>query len=147
MGSDDSGNMKKLPLLLLTAPLLAISLTGCSMISGMLSNEQSSDFADVAAYTEFTLDTDAAAPWLPADATALKLVESTDGTTASLLLTSASTPDCPSVERLSGPSFVVPGSPDPYAAATVLSCGAWSVIPAKGGWYGWTPNHPEERVH
>ncbi len=130
--------------LLLLSALTAVSLVGCA-IGDALQNEKASEFptaADVAERWEKS------APWLPDDATGILTREAPGADPAVLLATSSApldTEQCVEVERFSAPAYSVEGAPDPFVD-TVFACGDWAVIPADGGWYGWTPNHPDEKA-
>jgi len=127
----------------LTASLVA--LTGCSSVEALLSQQESVTYATVAEAREGGLD----APWLPGDATDIRMVRSTasNAPDAVVLVDSAAGLDpavCAEVDRQSAPSYSIDGAPDVYRAETVYACGAWAVLVADGGWYGWTPSHPDE---
>lgn len=129
----------------LVAAASVVALTGCAAITDALQNESSVAFDtadDVAAEWGKT------APWLPDDATDIRIHESTGGDPAVLLTTSSAELDpalCVETERKSAPVFTEEWSPDGYVD-TVFACGDWAVIPTDSGWYGWTPNHPDERA-
>lgn len=133
--------------LALLAPVVAlssVSLVGCA-IGDALQNERAAEFATTADVVD---DWERPAPWLPDDATAIRVREA-PGADAAVLLGTTSSPldaaDCVEVERRSAPVFGVEGSPDGYVD-TVLVCGEWAVIPADDGWFGWTPIHPDEEA-
>ena len=87
------------------------------------------------------------AAWLPSDATDIEIRESTINDTAVILATSDATLDpelCAAVPRQSAPAYHVDGGPNVYKATEAFACGAWTVMPAKDGWLGWTPGHPDE---
>lgn len=121
------------------------ALSGCAALEGVFTKQQSAEYATAADAGEAGID----AEWIPADATDIRVTRSTaaDAPDAVVLLASAAdlAPGvCAEVERQSAPSYSIDGAPDVYAADTVFACGAWSVVAADGGWYGWTPNHPHE---
>jgi hypothetical protein len=130
----------------LIAAFSIAALTGCSSIQGALQKESSVEFdtaADVADAWDRT------APWLPEDATDIRIQQATEGDPAVLLATSDAELDpalCAETDRQSAATFTVDGAPDSYAADSVLACGDWAVIPTDDGWYGWTPNHPNEKA-
>ena len=128
------------------AVIASVSLTGCVSIPQLLQNESSSTFPDAATVAA---DWDKSAPWLPADATDISVYESTNGDPASLRATSGASLDpaqCVEVDRQSAPTFVLDDTPDVYKIDTVFACGDWAVVPTDDGWYGWTPNHPDEKA-
>ncbi|RUQ98270.1 hypothetical protein [Labedella endophytica] len=134
-----------LSLTLATTAVAALALSGCSL-QQTLQKESSGTYADSAA---LSAEWDKTAPWLPADATDISVHESTEGDPASLLATSDTDLDlskCAEVDRQSAPTFAIDGAPDAYKIDTVFACGDWAVAPTDDGWYGWTPNHPDEKA-
>ncbi|WP_179872894.1 hypothetical protein [Microcella indica] len=122
----------------------ATALTGCA-IADSLQNEKASEFSSTA---DLVADWEKSAPWLPEDATGIRIRETPDAAPATLLATSSTALDpavCIETERLSGPTFALDGAPSPYTDSA-FACGEWTVIPTDDGWYGWTPNHPDERA-
>ncbi|MFS0866190.1 hypothetical protein AB3M83_02495 [Microbacterium sp. 179-B 1A2 NHS] len=134
---------------LAAAPLAAallLPLAGCSAVGDLLQQEASHTFA-----TRADLDRQWGkdARWLPTDATAITTHESTAGDPASLTAASEATLDparCAEVDRQSAPVFTLEGTPDVYKVDQVFACGDWAVIATDDGWYGWTPNHPDEQA-
>ncbi len=132
-------------LLTLSALMLAsaAALSGCSIID-TLSNEKASEYDSSAA---LVAEWEKSAPWLPSDATDIRIRETPDAAPAVLLATSSGDLDpatCVETERLSAPAFSVEGSPSPFVDRA-FACGDWTVIPTDDGWFGWTPNHPDEQ--
>lgn len=124
----------------------ALVLSGCSLVDEVV-YQQRSDHFDTAA--ELTSDWSGAAPWVPDDASDIRIRESMNGNVVALLATSDAELDptlCAEVERQSGPSYEVEGAPDAFAASDAYACGEWTVIAADGGWFGWTPNDPDEKA-
>jgi len=133
------------PLLGVVAGLTLIALTGCAPILDTLQNEATSSYPSTTAVEE---EWGKNAPWLPDDATEISIRETPDADPAVLLASSVEPLDpalCVEVERQSAPVFSVAGSPDPYVDR-VFACGDWAVMPTDDGWYGWTPNHPDEKA-
>jgi hypothetical protein len=129
----------------LVAAMTTIALTGCADLEDVMQKESSAEF-DTAA--EVAADWDTTVPWLPDDATGIRIHQSTAGEPAVLLTTSEAALDasrCVQTERRSAPAFSEDWSPDAYVD-TVFACGDWAVIPTDTGWYGWTPNHPDEKA-
>ncbi|GAA3654113.1 hypothetical protein [Microbacterium marinilacus] len=129
----------------LTAAVLAVA-TGCAAIEDALHKERSLSFETLHDLAE---GWDREVSWFPADATGIRIAESSIAADASVLLASSQELDpdlCAPSDRLSAPSYQVDGAPDVYAASDAYACGAWTVIAAPGGWYGWTPNHSDERA-
>lgn len=133
-------------LLLTTLALPAVAaLTGCSVLDDLAYKQRSIQFDDAASASA---DWGRDAPWVPGDATDIRIVESTNADDAVLLADSASGLDpalCSAVARQSGPAYEIEGAPDAYSAADVMVCGEWAVIPSESGWYAWTPLAPGER--
>lgn len=128
------------------ALLLIGSLAGCSAVGDALQREASGSFDT---REELVEEWGKEAPWLPADAESIVTRESTAGAPASLSALSASDLDpgqCAEVERRSAPTIALEDAPDVYKIDEVYACGDWSVVATEDGWYGWTPNHPDERA-
>ncbi|NYE18421.1 hypothetical protein [Microbacterium immunditiarum] len=130
------------------AGLAALALSGCAVIDELAYHQRSSSYEDLAAAPD---SSPAHAAWVPDDAHSIRITESTqpDAANAVVLVTSSSPLDpelCAEVDRQSAPSYAVDGAPDVYRADTVFACGEWSVVSSEDGWFGWTPNHPEERA-
>ncbi|MGV8858712.1 hypothetical protein [Rhodoglobus sp.] len=124
--------------------ILLVSLAGCSAISDTLHNESTSEFASA---SDLVKDWDTKALWVPENAQEIRIRESTPGDAAILRATTDSKLDpqlCVEVERQSAATFDADWAPDSYVDK-VFACGDWAVIPADGGWFGWTPNHPDEK--
>ena len=135
-----------IPLLATAASAIALTaLTGCAPILDTLQNESTSSYSSTSEIVEGWAKK---APWLPDDATAIRVRETPDAEPAVLLATSETDLDpavCVEVERQSAPVFGVDGAPDPFVDR-VFACGDWAVMKTDDGWYGWTPNHPEEKA-
>lgn len=136
------------PALLATGLLTAaLALQGCAALDSIAHKKHSSTFPTVTALQE---ESDLDIAWMPGDATDIRVVQSTlaGAADASVLLTSTTSaldPEvCAEVDRQSGPSYTIEGAPSVYASSTVFACGDWSVIAAPDGWFGWTPNAPDE---
>ena len=124
----------------------ALVLSGCSVVDELVYQQRSEEFATT---IDFTTDWAGSAPWVPEDASDIRIRESTSGDVVAILLTSGTELDpglCGEVERQSGPSFTIDGAPDAYRATGAWACGEWTVIAADDGWYGWTPNDPDEQA-
>ncbi|GAA1941495.1 hypothetical protein GCM10009775_36610 [Microbacterium aoyamense] len=134
-------------LTVISAATVALALTGCSAIEGAVYQRHSATYDDVGALADSELTAD----WIPSDATNIRTVASTreKSTDVVVLLDSAATLDptvCAEIDRQSGPTLAIDGAPDVYALDTAFACGEWTVAQADGGWYGWTPNHPDEQA-
>lgn len=124
----------------------ALLLSGCSLVDEVLHHERSVEFATAA---DLTTEWSGSAPWVPDDATDIRIREKTEGDVVTILLTSVADLDtslCAEVERRSAPVFAVEGAPDVFKLDEVWACGDWAVVPADGGWFGWTPSHPDEQA-
>jgi hypothetical protein len=131
--------------LVILGAMSALALAGCAAIGDTLQNESSIEFDTAAEVADEWEDT---APWLPDDATRIQIHQSVGGGPAILLSTSEGELDpslCVETERKSAATFTQDWSPESYVD-TVFACGDWAVIPTETGWYGWTPNHPDERA-
>lgn len=129
------------------AALLAglLALSGCAVVDELAYKQRSLEFDTQA---EMIGDDAHEITWVPEDGRAITIVESTVATDAALLVTSSAPLDaaeCAPGERLSAPSYSVAGAPDVYEISEAYVCGAWTVVAADGGWFGWTPNSPAER--
>lgn len=130
----------------LAAAFLLASLTGCSGIGDALRQETSHEFATKDQMVEQWAKE---APWLPSDATSILTREATEGDPASLTAVSGTELDpaqCVEVERASAPTFALENTPDVYKIDRVFACGSWAVVATDDGWYGWTPNDPDEQA-
>jgi hypothetical protein len=138
--------MKKtttLALLPLTA-LAVTALSGCAVLDD-LRHESGADFATVA---ELDAGWDKSVPWLPADATGIRTREATNGDSAILKATTDTELDsakCAEIDRQSAPVYEQDWSPNAFVDSAWV-CGDWTVIPTDDGWYGWTPNDPDEKA-
>jgi hypothetical protein len=129
-----------------TVLLLVMPLVGCAAVVDALRGEAAAEFDTRADLVD---DWGKAAPWLPADATDIVTHESTEGDPASLRAVSATALNpahCVEVERESAPMFTLAETPDVYKIDRVYACGDWAVVATDDGWYGWTPNDPDERA-
>jgi hypothetical protein len=124
----------------------ALALSGCGSLESVVHRESSSTYDDAA---QLASDWGKTAPWLPVDASDISIRESTQGDPASLVAVSGSALDpaqCAEVDRQSAPTFALDGAPDVYSFDRVWACGDWAVVPTDDGWYGWTPNDPDEKA-
>ncbi|RLP82907.1 hypothetical protein D9V34_06565 [Mycetocola lacteus] len=122
---------------------LSITVTGCAGFDEMVTRTKAASFQDRDALIKSGITAD----WVPADAHRIRGARSLDNADMSVLISSKTKLDprkCPRKQRQSTPSFVLAGAPNAYAAKEVYACGEWSVIPTRNGWFGWTPNHPQE---
>ena len=119
------------------------TLTGCSVVDE-LRNEAATDFATTADLNE---DWSKDADWVPAGSTDIRTRYSTVSNTAILRATTASPLDpelCVEIDRQSGPAFEQDWSGDAFVD-NAWACDNWTVVATDDGWYGWTPNYPEEQ--
>ncbi|MET0843647.1 MAG: hypothetical protein ABWY23_07340 [Mycetocola sp.] len=140
-----SPRLRLLPALALALPL-GIALSGCSVIDEVAHKMRTEHF-DTAA--ELADDWQGDAPWLPSDATDIRIRESTINDTAVILATSGTDLDpavCTPVSRQSAPAYSMDDAPDVYAADEVYACGVWTVMASDDGWYGWNPGHRDEQA-
>jgi len=126
--------------------LLGLSLTGCTAIDNVLHKEASESFSSEKQLAD---GWDNTAAWVPADSIDIRIQESTDGTVAVLRAATTAALDpaaCAEVERKSIPVFEQTWTPADILADRAWVCGAWTVIPTTDGWFGWTPNDPDEKA-
>lgn len=140
--------MKKMHLFpeLAIVALAGLTLTGCTSITDLLQREASNQFTSV---EDLAQNWDMEAAWLPADATQIKIHESTAGGTAILSATTDAQLDvsqCAETDRQSAPAFSESWSPENEYVDRAFACGDWAVIETSNGWYGWTPNDPDEKA-
>ncbi|MFC0680913.1 hypothetical protein ACFFGH_24045 [Lysobacter korlensis] len=125
---------------------LIVPLTGCAALMDQLENEASTQFDSTA---DLEKNWGKAAPWLPSDATGIQTHESTAGDPAILSAKSVAPLEpsvCAETERHSAPAFQEEWSPSNVFVDRVYACGDWTVIPTEDGWFGWTPNDPDEKA-
>lgn len=130
---------------LAAAASLSVVLSGCSLVDELAHKMRSVSY-DTAA--ELADEWEGDAPWLPADATGIRIQESTMNDTAVILASSSAELDtalCAVVPRRSAPAYQMEGAPNAYKADTVFACGVWAVVASDDGWFGWNPSHPEEQ--
>jgi hypothetical protein len=87
--------------------------------------------------------------WLPADATQIKTRKAAAGGPAILSATTTAQLDvsqCAETTRQSAPTYSDVWSPENVYVDRVFACGDWAVIKTGSGWYGWTPNDPDEKA-
>jgi len=140
VGMKKSRTLALLPI----AALAATALSGCAVMDD-LRHESSTDFATV---SELSDGWDKTAPWLPADASDIRTREATNGDSAILRATSTADLDpaqCAEIERQSAPVYEQDWSPNAFVDHAWV-CGDWTVIPTEDGWFGWTPNDPDEKA-
>lgn len=121
---------RRLSVAAIAAASALLVLTGCTGVMEQLRNESSSRFAST---TELDDEWGRTAPWLPDDASGIRVKESIGGDPAVLRAVTSTELDpeqCTDVERQSAPTFGEDWSPDPYVE-TVLICGGWAVIPTR----------------
>jgi hypothetical protein len=129
----------------LIAVISVVALAGCADIEDAVQNESSVEYDTTSEVAAKWVE---AVPWLPEDASSIRIHHSVKGDPAILSATSDAALDpalCVETERRSAPAFTEDWSPESFVD-TVFACGDWAVIPADTGWYGWTPNHPEEKA-
>ena len=148
MAAREAGNMKKMQLVTMFAvvAITGFALTGCSSITDQLQREKSSEFAST---QDLTTNWTQTVAWLPADATQIKTREAAAGGPAILSATTTAQLDvsqCAETTRQSAPTYSDVWSPENVYVDRVFACGDWAVIKTDSGWYGWTPNDPDEKA-
>ena len=138
---------KLLPLFAAVAvAVTGLALTGCSSVIDKIQPEKAHEFASS---QDLARDWDQTAEWLPADSTQIKIREASAGGPAILAATTDTALDlahCAETERQSAPAYSDVWSPTDVYVDRVFACGGWAVIKTDGGWYGWTPNDPDEKA-
>jgi hypothetical protein len=122
-----------------------IALSGCSVMSDTVSNQRALQYESV---TDLEIGWDKDAPWLPPDATDIRIRESTSGDPAVLRAVTGTELDpkrCVITTRQSDPTFTDTWTPDPYVD-DIWACDDWAVIATDDGWFGWTPLDPDEKA-
>jgi hypothetical protein len=127
--------MKKLTALVVAGLAASVALTGCSALKDSITNRHELTFD---AYADAAATWSSMPAWIPMDATAIRLRETTNAPIAVVAVTSATDPaDCVSADRRYIPGIGADWEPTDYPH-TVLRCGDWEVMPVDGGWFGWT---------
>lgn len=125
-----------------TGLALAVGLgaTGCTVVDEVLHGERPGSYESAAALAE-----QREIAWVPDDASAIDLLESSRADDTATVLLDSDEPlpeDCVVVPRSSGPTMTLSTErelPETYKADEVSLCGDWAVLPTGSGWYGWTP--------
>lgn len=128
---------------LIISAFALVALSGCA-VTDYFQHEASADFEST---TELAADWDKTAPWVPANATDIRTRSSTTADSAILRATTESDLDpelCAEIERMSGPVYEQDWSADAYVDNAWV-CDNWTVVATDDGWYGWTPNDPDEQ--
>ncbi|KGJ71933.1 hypothetical protein GY21_18795 [Cryobacterium roopkundense] len=139
-------NTLKLLPLFAAAAVTGLTLTGCSSVIDKIQPEKAHEFAST---QDLARDWNQTADWLPADSTQIKIREASTGGPAILATTTDDDLDpaqCVETERQSAPTYSDDWSPTDVYVDHVFACGNWAVIKTDGGWYGWTPNDPDEKA-
>lgn len=139
------GMTRSRSVLALAAASAVVLLTGCSQLIEDWTGEESLRSDSVAELEE---GWDRPVPWLPADATSIRLHHSLEGDEAVLGATTGTPLDptlCAETVRQSGPAYTRDWSPWAFLDR-VWACGDWTVIATDNGWYGWTPSGEDEKA-
>lgn len=118
---------------------LVLSMTGCGAISNAVHKTHDERFADVAAAEQGWKGVSAPA-WLPADATDIRNLATTDESHSVVLVRSSSAlpSSCQEADRRAVPFDTTSWTPklDRFPDR-VERCGDYEVMPVDGGWFGW----------
>jgi uncharacterized protein YceK len=139
-------NIRKLLPAFAAVAIAGLSLTGCSSILDKIQPENTLEFAST---QDLARDWDQSAQWLPADSSRIKIREASAGGPAILAATTDTDLDaeqCAETKRQSAPEYSDVWSPKDVYVDRVFACGDWAVIKTDVGWYGWTPNDPDEKA-
>lgn len=137
--------LKLLPVFAAVA-VTGLALTGCSSVIDKIQREKTNQFAST---QELARNWDRTADWLPTDSTQIRIREASAGDPAILAATTKIDLDpaqCAETERQSAPIYSDDWSPTDVYVDRIFACGDWAVIKTDGGWYGWTPNDPDEKA-
>ncbi len=140
---DDRQMAHSRSLVALVAASALLLLTGCADLVEEWTGEASREFESTTALAD---GWDRQVPWLPEDATHIRVHHALDGDEAVLGATSPTALDpalCAEAARQSGPAFTREWSPWAFLDR-VWACGEWTVVATDDGWYGWTPSGPDE---
>lgn len=138
-------NSNRLVPVLITVVITGLALSGCSKIIDTIQPEKSNQFTST---QDLAKNWNQRVTWLPADATQITTQEASAGGAAILGATTPTKLDvsqCAETERQSAPAYSEPWSPKDVYVDRVFACGDWAVIKTDSGWYGWTPNDPDEK--
>jgi len=115
------------------------ALSGCSAVENMLHRVHEEDFPDRAAAESGWVGV-SFPEWIPADATDLHNLATTDESHAIVRVDSSDDlpADCAEQPRRGLPFDGADWAPslDPMPT-TVWGCGRYEVVPVEGGWFGW----------
>ena len=127
--------MKKLTALVGLGLVASVGLTGCAALHDAATSRHDLQFDS---YTAAHDDWSSLPSWIPTDATAIRLRETTNAPIAVVKLTSSTDPvGCEPADRKYVPGIGGGWLPTDYPHS-VLRCGDWEVMPIEGGWFGWT---------
>lgn len=126
--------------------IASLALGGCSDLANQLQPTKDADFSSAQDLAE---NWNQPAEWVPADATEIKTQEASAGGPAILAATTDTELDaslCSETDRQSAPVYSEAWSPEDVYVDSVFACGNWAVMKTDTGWYGWTPNDPDEKA-
>ena len=136
--------MKKTAAFIAVGLAASVALTGCSGLKDSLTNRHELSYDDYAAAAESWT---AIPSWIPTDAAAIRLRETTNAPVAVVQLLSATDPvDCAPADRKYIPGIGGDWVPTDYPHE-VLRCGDWEVMSINGGWFGWTISETDMASH
>jgi hypothetical protein len=123
-----------------------LALSGCTQISDALHHESTVSFSSTKSLDQ---NWNRKASWVPSGGTHILIHEASSAPSAILAVRSKkslNTSECKKSVRRSGPVFSQPWAPKNAFVQNAYICGDWDVIATKSGWFGWTPNSPDERA-
>jgi hypothetical protein len=136
--------MKKTTAIVALGLAASVSLTGCSGLKDALSNRHELTYDD---YASASAGWAAIPSWIPTDAAAIRLRETTNAPVAVVqLLTDSEAVDCATANRRYIPGIGGDWIPTDYPHS-VLRCGDWEVMSINGGWFGWTISETDMVSH
>ena len=122
--------------------LLVVTLGGCAAIGDVFSKQHRENFDTHAAAADGWVGVDIPA-WIPADATDLRNLATSDESVAVIRVVSDSplAGDCVEAERRGIPALSAEWADDDWDTKgfpeEVLLCGDYEVVPVGDGWLGW----------
>lgn len=146
------GPMRRSRLLTVAGVIVAaiVGLFAVLDVTGIFRFGSSVSSTTFATKADLTREWDKSAPWLPGDGNGIRVKEVKrygPHWDPAILRANSHRPlnpaRCAKASRLSSPVLTAPWSPSTHLAK-VWVCGDWDVIHTPEGWFGWTPNSPQE---
>jgi len=127
--------MKKLTALVGAGLAASALLAGCASLQDAATHRHDLTFDT---YTIASQKWESIPSWIPTDATAIRLRETTNAPVAVVQVNTTGEPaGCEPADRKYLPGIGGGWLPTDYPHA-ILRCGDWEVMPVTSGWFGWT---------